>query len=346
MKNENLYNLLQAHLSQTEVGDLVNLMHIPVKFCSWEEGLVSRAELAQALNMLLFAGIVERVPTAAAYTLELGARGAKVLLDHGALRTVAWPSMGSLPSGEASITRILKPLGYRLNGEYPLDRLKMTGRSYVHQDDPENMSQFFVSELHPERFSLDFQQAVTRVLHDSVDPLSANANDLLQKLEVTAHLRLVDAQFLLGQLRGCFARQHGIISENDYEILLAESDEMAWIATEGNVFNHATDRVPDVFALSAEQIRLGRPMKTAVEISANGRVKQTAFKAASVIRKMVKANGELTERTVPGSFYEFITRDSISVLCDAKGSEPIRHSLDLSFDTGNAQGIFKMTANS
>lgn len=353
MINHNIKALLTHALGDAQCQDLVNLMHISPQFRMWEENMVSRAELAQALNMLLFAGILVRVPTGRVYTQELIARGAKVMLDHGALRTVRWFGLGALPPGEAAITRILKPLGYRLNGVFPLDRLKMTGRSYVHLDDPDNISQFFVSELHPERFSPIFQNTVTRVLADSADPLSPAALSMLHELERDGRLSLVQAQILLMNIKKCFERQHGIFSESDYEILLAESAEMAWIATEGNAFNHATDRVADVFALSEEQKRLGRPIKAEVEVSASGRVKQTAYKADMVWRQMLDLDGKLIERQVPGSFYEFITRDAITetVTVDKEQNnmqnklQNNKPRLDLGFDTSNAQAIFKMTAN-
>ena len=335
--NENLSALLRKQLGNAKTVDLVNLMHISPKFRVWEEGVVSRAELAQALNMCLFAGLLERVPSAHAYTRDVLARGDQVRLDHGALRTVRWFGLGALPPGEVAITRILKPLGFHLHGVFPLDRLNMTGRSYAHLDDPENISQFFVSELHPEQFSLCFQETVTRVLGTSSDPLTPTAVFLLHELERDGSLPLKQAHELLPILLTCFARQHAIFAEADYELLLKESAEMAWIATEGNVFNHATDRVADVFVLSEEQKRLGRPIKDKVEVSASGRVKQTAFKADAVMRDMLDAHGNVIPRLVPGSFYEFISRD---VILDGDQAR-----LDLGFDTSNAQGIFKMTAN-
>ncbi len=334
--NPNLRQLLVSHLGEAKTSYLVNLMHLSPKLSSWRDDVVSRLELAQALNMALFSSILDRVPSGCAYTQDVIARGDKVCLDHGALRTVRWPAMGALPSGEVAIVRILKPLGFQLNGVYPLDRLGMTGRSYAQVDDPEQLSQFFVSELHPERFSTRFQESVTRVLEKSRDPLSPQAVTLLHELDRDGGLPLLQAQVLLPMLLTCFDRQHPICSAEDYEALLRESAEMAWIATEGNVFNHATDRVSDVFALSEEQKRLGRPIKASVEVSSSGRVKQTAFKAEVVLRHMRKADGTIEERQVPGSFYEFISRD----LVDEGG---VRR-LDLGFDTANAQGIFKMTA--
>jgi hypothetical protein len=91
--------------------------------------------------------------------------------------------------------------------------------------------------------------------------------------------------------------------------------------------------VQDVAALAEAQKALGRPMKEALEVGSSGRVVQTAFRAAQVERAFVDPQGQLVLRTVPGSFYEFITRKPLP---DGR--------LDLSFDSANAQAIFKMTA--
>jgi hypothetical protein len=136
-----------------------------------------------------------------------------------------------------------------------------------------------------------------------------------------------------------FSRQHDIPNLSDYEILLSESAEMAWIATEGNAFNHATDRVADVFKLSDEEKSKGRPMKPDVERSRSGRVFQTAYRADTVQREFRLADGGTTTRDVPGSFYEFITRRRFF-------NQATRSwEIDLRFDAGNATAIFKMTEN-
>jgi hypothetical protein len=300
---------------------------------------VSRAALSQALNMLLFEDLLTRVPAAKTYAEHCLRSGKTVMHDHGAVRTVALSGMGSLPSGQESITRILRPLGYALNGVYPLERLKMTGRSHAQADYPEDIAQFFISELHPERFSPDFQAAVQRVTATSKDPVTPEAQALLEKLEFTGSLSIDDAVKLLPILVSVFARQHTEPTLSDYEILLAESPEMAWISTEGNAFNHATDRVADVDQLAAEQKSLGQPMKATVETSQSGRVRQTAFLAARVQRSFRTPDGSLNEKEVPGSFYEFITRLPLP-------EEDGKQKLDLSFDSSNAQAIFKMTATS
>lgn len=298
-----------------------------------ETGHVSRAIIAQALTMVLFDDLLSRVPTARDYVNDVIASGRKIVFDHGALRTVATQS-GALPQGDGAITRILIPLGYEVAAVYPLSRIAMTGRAYRHCDDPEHIPQFFVSELHPERFSPAFQQAVARTLVSSRDPLMPESRKRLDRLARFHALPIDDAAALVANLAACFGRQHDMPRLDDYDTLLDESAEMAWIATEGNTFNHATDRVADVEAVADEQRRAGRPIKETVEVSSSGRVRQTAFKAAMAERDFVGTRGRTVHRQVPGSFYEFITRDSL----------PDGSGLDLGFDAGNAQGIFKMTS--
>lgn len=336
----NLFNLVEKTIGAEHTEWVMNLMTIPSGFNVWEYDRVSRKEMAQALNMVLFVDLLMRVPSGRSYTEEVAASGDRVLHDHGALRTVRWKDNGALPPGEVAFTRILEPLGYRLNGVFRLDRIGMTGRSYAHCDSPDQIAQFFVSELHPEKFSEPFQAAVTRVVSSSRDPLSPHAQFLLHELARDGRLPFAEAAGLLTQLKACFARQHEIPALADYELLLAESDEMAWIATEGNAFNHVTDRVDDLEWLTLEQAARGRQMKKAVEVSQNGRIRQTAFQADSVIRQFRDAHGAVVEREVPGSFYEFISRDEYL--------DPLsqKRCLDLGFDAGNAQAIFKMTAAS
>lgn len=333
-----LVRLLAAVVGDGPAARLLATIDVHPALLADTAGNVSRAVLAQAMNLVLFDGLLARVPAGRAYVDDVRAGGARVVFDHGALRTVKAPATGALPPGEAAFRRILDPLGYRLAGTYPLDRLGMTGRSYAQADHPEEIAQFFLSELHPERFSERFQAATARVLATSRDPLDTADLARLDALARDRVLPMADAVALLPRLVACFDRWHDEPALADYEILLAESAEMAWIATEGNAFNHATDRVADVVALADRQKQLGRPMKDKVEVSASGRVLQTAFRAAEVERGFRLPSGDRVTRIVPGSFYEFITRKT---MVDADSGKT---RLDLGFDSSNAQGIFKMTA--
>lgn len=333
-----LRNTLEQVIGEDRADRLFEVLVIPEALLDESGDRISRAAIAQALNMMLFEDLVNRVPDAKKYADDRLRQGIKIMHDHGAVRTVAFEGMGQLPAGEEAISRILRPLGYALNGTYPLERLKMTGRSHAQAEYPQELAQFFISELHPDRFSTEFQGAVKRVMASSRDPLTPEAKSLLGDLERERSLPVDKAVRLLPVLASVFDRHHDEPTVADYEVLLAESPEMAWISTEGNAFNHATDRVPDVDRLADEQKALGRPMKATVEKSQTGRVRQTAFLAARVQRRFQGENGDTVTKEVPGSFYEFITRLPLP-------PEDGRPGVDLSFDSSNAQAIFKMTAN-
>ena len=337
-----LETLLQTVVGRERASRLLPTLTVKAALLQPAEK-ASRAVIAQALNMLLFEDLINRVPAAMTYVERCVASGEAILHDHGAVRTVDHPGLGALPRGQASIVRILLPLGYELRGTYPLDRLRMTGRSYAQADAPEDIAQFFISELHVDRFPAEFAAAVERVTSASEDPLTPGAALLLAQLAAEGSLTFEQAAILLPALVACFGRQHPLPALADYEVLLAHSAEMAWIATEGNAFNHATDRVADVEKLTREQKALGQPMKDKVEVSGTGRVRQTAFLAARVQREFREAGGAISQREVPGSFLEFIARDYIP----GEATENAEAGkLDLSFDPSNAQAIFKMTAQS
>jgi hypothetical protein len=331
-ENGTIATLVTAHLGEDDARAVLGALEIAPSLLAEQGNAVSRAAFAMAMNVILFHDLLARVPTGAAYVADRLASGGRVLFDHGALRTVRFAQgpTGALPPGEDAFTRIFLPLGYNLAALYPLDRLRMTGRAYSHEDQPEAIPQFFLSELHVDRFDPDVVEAAHRVFDSSVDPLNGIAQTLLARMAEAKEAPLAMAEAALPAIIAAFDRQHQPPTVADYELLLSRSNEAAWIATEGNAFNHATDRVPDVAALADRLKAEGKPMKDRLEISATGRVRQTAFRADSVERPF--ADGEW--RSVPGSFYEFISRDL----------DPATGALDLAFDTGNATGIFAMTS--
>lgn len=332
-----LSTLVASAVGQKAAATILDILEIDPALSAETEGPVSRAVFAMALTAVLFHDVMNRVPMGAAYVADRRAEGHKILFDHGALRTIdfgAGPT-GALPGGHKAFARILEPLGYAVADVYPLDGLKMTGRAYAHADKPDMIPQFFVSELHVERFSPAFQVIAHAVFDSSADTLGSAAKAALQAFSTAGGCDLDQARAALPELVAAFARTHGPVRLEHYEALKAELAEAAWIATEGQAFNHATDRVPDVDAIADAQKALGRPIKDAVEVSASGRVRQTAFKAQPVSRDFVTDAG-LETRAVPGSFHEFITRDTF---VDDTGAT----RLDLRFDSANAQGIFKMT---
>jgi hypothetical protein len=335
MSNENMGNvaaLVVATLGEVNGQDTLAMLAIDPVLLSERGEPVSRAAFAMAMNVCLFRDLIDRVPSGAAYVADRLARGQRVVFDHGALRSVRFAEgpTGALPPGEDAFTRIFLPLGYDMAAVYPLDRLRMTGRAYRHIDFPETIPQFFLSELHVERFDAAFGAAAARIFGTSRDPLDAAARRALDLYAAREPVSLAVAIAALPAILAAFDRQHEPPAFDDYALLLSRSNEAAWIATEGNAFNHATDRVADVAALAERLKAEDRPMKDRLEISASGRVRQTAFRADTVERPF--AGGET--RSVSGSFFEFISRDI----------DPETGRLDLAFDTGNATGIFAMTS--
>ncbi len=335
MSNENMGTigrLVVATLGEATGRRTLDMLAIDPALLAERGETVSRAAFAMALNIALFHDLLRRVPSGDAYVADALARGGKVMFDHGALRAIRFPDgpTGALPGGEDAFTRIFLPLGYEMAAVYPLDRLKMTGRAYRHADYPDAIPQFFMSELHVDRFDAEFGAAAARVFGTSRDPLDADAKAVLDRYAAGEAVAFAVAVMALPTILAAFDRQHEPPAFADYQLLLSRSNEAAWIATEGNAFNHATDRVTDVAALADRLKAEDRPMKEKLEISATGRVRQTAFRADSVERLF--ADGEW--RQVPGSFYEFISRDI----------DPETGRIDLAFDTGNATGIFAMTS--
>lgn len=336
IRPEKLYMLLAGTLGEA-TGAAIDDIVSPAAIADAGPDRVSRAEFAFAMTVALHRGLLGRVPTGAAYVADCRAAGRRILLDHGALRTVALPggeATGAIPAGAAAFARILEPLGYAVADSYPLDRLRMTGHAYCHRDQPEDIAQFFVSELHVDRFDDDFAAAARRIFGSTVDPLDDAARTALAAFARDGAVPLAMAQAAMPSIVAAFDRHHATPALADYEVLRAASAEAAWIATEGNAFNHGTDRVADVGAVADAQRALGRAMKDRVEVSGSGRVRQTACRADWVERTFLDAEGREVALPVPGSFYEFIDR----------AVDPATGGLDLRFDSANAQGIFRMTA--
>jgi hypothetical protein len=330
-----LRRLLERLLGSHAEAQLARVYLAPGLLTAEDEAAIPRGVVAQALNVVLLARSMSEVPDLARYTDEKlgGVDPRPIVLDHGAVRSVRHVKTGALPTGQLAFSRFLIPLGYEEADAYPLPGLRMLGHGWRHRDFPEDVAQYFISELNVDAFSPPFQAAAQRVVETSVDPLSEASMRRLDALSDQGTLGLEDAVSLVTNLTACFARHHAPPTLEDYDLLLGESAEMAWISTEGHTFNHATDRVADVVCVADEQRALGRRIKATVEVSSAGTVRQTAFEAVTVWRPFRDADGATVQRPVPGSFFEMISR----------GPHPDGGGLDLRFDASNAQGIFAMT---
>src|SRR3546814_2081989 len=102
--------------------------------------------------------------------------------------------------------------------------------------------QFFLSERHVDRFDPEFAEAAARIFGTSRDPLTSEAQAVLEKFAADRPVTLEEAAAALPAIVAAFDRQHRPPSVEDYELLLSRSHEAAWIATEGNAFNQDRTR--------------------------------------------------------------------------------------------------------
>ncbi len=339
MTDIHLSQLIRLIAGDKAANDMIATLQIDRALLVESAGAASRGVFAMALNAILFHDLLSRVPAGAAYVADRRRQGGRIVFDHGALRTVRFGSKttAALPGGVSSFSRVLEPLGYHVSGKYSLEQHRATGYAFTHREFPETLPQIFVSELHVDRFTKQFQAAAERVFGNSRDPLTATAFAALAGFAEHGRCEMKVAAPALREIVASFGRWHETPTLSDYQLLLAESDEVAWIATEGSVLSHASDRVSDVAMTACAQRSLGRPVKAMIETSAAGTVRQAAFKAHPVRRSFRAETGSEVELTVPGSFYEFISRDRVT------GSDG-KHRLDLRLDDGNAQSTVKMTA--
>jgi hypothetical protein len=208
MTDSHLSQLIRLIAGDKAADDILGTLQIERTFILESAGAVSRGVFAMALNAVLFHDLLTRVPTAAAYVAERRRQGERIIFDHGALQTIRFATRhtGALLPGVESFERILQPLGYHLAGTYPLDRLRMTGYGFAHREFPETLPQFFVSELHVERFSNEFQAAAERVFGSTRDSLTTASNAALADFAETGRCEMKLAAPSLREIAGAFGR--------------------------------------------------------------------------------------------------------------------------------------------
>jgi len=167
-----------------------------------------------------------------------------IMAPYGPFTSVRKPT-GALPAGAASFSASWTP-GISRRRTYPLEKLRMTGYAFAHREFPETMPQFFVSELHVDRFSKPFQAGAERVFGNSRDPLTGAALSALAEFPNRAAAREACPPALreIVPLRPLARGAHF----DRLRLLLAESARGRVIRhLKVRAFsNHASDRVVDV----------------------------------------------------------------------------------------------------
>ena len=219
-----LFDLVRYVSSDDDAAWLFDRLAIAPELSDWAGDAVPRASVAMALNLLLYRDVVAAVPAAQDYVAMAAEEGRRILFDHGALRSILFED-GSATDGHLAFDRFLKPLGYEVAADYPLPRLKMTGRAYCHIDHPETVPQFFVSELHVDQFSETFAAAAHGVFDSWADPLDGASVARLATLARDGALpradvvSLADAEITFEGIEGDFC-QRELLFGGDQRIAL------------------------------------------------------------------------------------------------------------------------------
>src|SRR5260370_31151181 len=112
MKSESgvLRQLLEKVIGSERTERLFHVLVIHPDLAADQGPQVSRAILAQALTMLLFEDLLQRVPASKIYVEQCLHDGKTVMHDHGAVRTAALlgMAMAHLPSVQRPTTHILR----------------------------------------------------------------------------------------------------------------------------------------------------------------------------------------------------------------------------------------------
>ena len=304
-----LVDLLEGTVGARRTEALAGLVDIHPALLTPRTGPVPRGVLAMAMDLLLFEDLLRRVPASALYVQQQVREGRKIVYDHGALRTVLAPS-GALPQGHLAFARILEPLGYQVNGIYPLE-LPGHDRPGLRPSGPARGHPPVLRERAPSRAVL------RRPSRRSRPGSCASAKDPLPCLDPADPGRAaVPPGTLPTNRRGGSCPTWWPASTGSMRRPPWPTTRPSWRKAPrwpGSPRRGTPSTTPRTgyrtwWRCPAAQKALGRPMKDEVEVSTSGRVLQTAYKAAQVERAFVEPDGRLVLRTVPGSFFEFITR--------------------------------------
>lgn len=294
-----LDRLLCALVGRQRTDQLFDMLEVSTVLTGETGPRVSRGVLAQALTMVLFGDLLARAPSARAHLRDRLKNGEKVVHDHSVVATIASPHAGSLPSGREALGRVLVPLGFVESGSRRSWEGGITEHTYLHAEHPDEIAGFVVVEVHPHWFSRGFQAAAERVVRSSRDPLAADTA-WLAALSSRESVELVDAVAILRALVACFDRQHATPSLDDYDLLMRESAEMAWIATEGNA----------VMQVAQRAARSKTRGQAALSGDASEPVDQLVLEPASVERPFRDSEGRMIGAPVPGPSFKIVRREA------------------------------------
>ncbi len=204
--------------------------------------------------------------------------------DHIAFRTFACP-MGGIPAGLESIERIFRPLGWKRgvdeNGkEYSYDFVNMKLKA-IHLEFPEDrpdLPKMFVSELLVDQLEPEDQRKIKGDLADTVDPLTAEDKQWLERLSQGETIPSEEAQGLIDRCYKAVNRpwqpphRSTVLQTNE------KSQYAAWTLLNGGM-NHIAYLTADLHSTAEGHQNAGRELLPQIQGSKEKGLLQTSVRS-------------------------------------------------------------------
>jgi hypothetical protein len=219
--------------------------------------------------------IVDKIHT----LIETKERGAEIINDHIALRTFNHPKINLEVLAKFFINR-----GYEERGQYLFADKNLVAKHY----EKEGYPRVFISELTMQRFSMQFNETINKL----IDQIPASS--------------LETAKFLWS------GTLWDTIDTETYEELRKESEYGAWLATFGFRANHFTVSVNDLRCFEIDSLNRFLKNNEVQMNTAGGEIKGDKFKdklqQSSTLASVIPVMFSDKTMEVPCCYYEFAQR--------------------------------------
>ena len=256
-----------------------------------------------------------------------------IVNDHIAFRTIGVPHLGI-----ASLEKVFLAYGYERRDPYRFEAKKLNAYWYAPPED--HYPRIFISELCVNELSQDAQAIIHGYTHVVTrDPIERVNLDQWQQVDKFLHSSLWQ-----------------LMTWEDYQTLLAESEYAAWALYNRYYLNHYTISIhdlPDGYNTLEEfntfLEHLGITLNDSggkIKASDDGKLLQSSTVAQVVEGEFQSSNSGTEYHEISGSYVEFAERRVLDEFIDLPAEQIERRHRRDGFEAGNADKIFESTYTS
>lgn len=211
-------------------------------------------------------------------------RGETVINDHVAFRTYNHPKIGLKKMAEYFLDN-----GYSKKGDYSFKVKKLYAEHFEHSDP--SKPKIFVSELLTEQFSPELQKKVNAII-ETIPSSQTEAEDF------------------------CVSGKPWMVSYQDYQKLLEESEYAAWMAAFGFRVNHFTVLVNGLKTLPHLEAVNDAVTAAGFKLNTSGGVikgtEEIGLRQSSTLAEPISVKFSDGTHQIPGCYYEFAQRFKVN----------------------------------